>query len=568
MIDFPITPTLGQQYTEGDRTWECVQVGPPAIWDMVPVSTSDANAAGASALDAELSATEAADSAAAAAISEANAAATLAGAVKTVDITADNGATLVENKLPYTGTVKRNQQQRNIERVSVSDFDGDTTTAFKKALTEASSYGNHLIIPKLDGGLKYEIGEDLFWPASLRIEGSGKGSHIELDSCSLIARDVDYVVGRDFQISRIGSVGPALVCDAVAAGFRRSFFDNVGIESSTGVGATFSGGWLFTWVNPYLRLCQDSALVIDEGAFTTGMNNMTLIGGEIQGNASHGIALNRCKQFNLLGTAIEGNAGIGIALGGNVAAVNIQAYFEGNLGGHIAPNPTGGVSAGTAQSVVIQAGSYLLRGTGGSTGPDLAVDIPRCRTFFIEDGVFVQGYASATTPVLKVKDVGDSNRAAGHIGLITIDAPPTLTLLNECQLYGKENKRSFWVNTTLPDDTDTILKYPIWLGPSTTSKRNPSTTMSVTMHLEVTTAGNCVLSGRCRDSSGVLVGSQVNTTAAVVTGYNRVNITVADSENVAYVEVVRTGSSGSDTAVGVKLLSVDVVTNENRVKSV
>lgn len=50
MINFPINPTLGQQHTSGGRTWECSQVGPPAVWDQVPIGTSDVNAAGASAL--------------------------------------------------------------------------------------------------------------------------------------------------------------------------------------------------------------------------------------------------------------------------------------------------------------------------------------------------------------------------------------------------------------------------------------------------------------------------------------------------------------------------------------
>lgn len=50
MINFPIAPALNDQYTEGDRTWKCVKIAPGAMWDIVPVGTADAEAAGASAL--------------------------------------------------------------------------------------------------------------------------------------------------------------------------------------------------------------------------------------------------------------------------------------------------------------------------------------------------------------------------------------------------------------------------------------------------------------------------------------------------------------------------------------
>ena len=95
MINFPIAPTLNEQYTEGDRTWKCVKIAPEAIWDMVPISTSDVEAAGEAALEAATSADAASDSETAAAASAAAAAATLAGAVKTVDLSADGGANLV-----------------------------------------------------------------------------------------------------------------------------------------------------------------------------------------------------------------------------------------------------------------------------------------------------------------------------------------------------------------------------------------------------------------------------------------------------------------------------------------
>lgn len=50
MIDFPSNPTVGQQYTSGDRTWQCSVGGATPVWDQIPVGTSDASAAGASAL--------------------------------------------------------------------------------------------------------------------------------------------------------------------------------------------------------------------------------------------------------------------------------------------------------------------------------------------------------------------------------------------------------------------------------------------------------------------------------------------------------------------------------------
>lgn len=175
MIDFPITPTLGQQYTEGDRTWECVQVGPPAIWDMVPVSTSDANAAGASALDAELSATEAADSAAAAAISEANAAATLAGAVKTVDLAADSGAGLVGTP---TGTVQSDLDGRVKTLSSGTEYLSPGTVALTpKTLTAGQSVrgdGASQTVLNIPGGATGITSANLAELARVQLNGDGK----------------------------------------------------------------------------------------------------------------------------------------------------------------------------------------------------------------------------------------------------------------------------------------------------------------------------------------------------------------------------------------------------------
>jgi len=86
MIDYPVNPVLNQQYTEGDRTWKCVKVSPDPMWDIVPVGTADAEAAGASALAAAGSATTATMKAAEADGSASDAAATLAASVKTADI--------------------------------------------------------------------------------------------------------------------------------------------------------------------------------------------------------------------------------------------------------------------------------------------------------------------------------------------------------------------------------------------------------------------------------------------------------------------------------------------------
>jgi hypothetical protein len=52
MINFPIAPTLNQQYTEADRTWKCVKITPDAVWDIVPISTSDAETASEAAISA------------------------------------------------------------------------------------------------------------------------------------------------------------------------------------------------------------------------------------------------------------------------------------------------------------------------------------------------------------------------------------------------------------------------------------------------------------------------------------------------------------------------------------
>lgn len=90
MIDFPASPTNGQQYTYDGRTWEfdAAAGGGVGAWNLVPVSTSDADLAAESATDAhadklaaEAAKVAAADSAEAAA---ANQTVTLAASVTAV----------------------------------------------------------------------------------------------------------------------------------------------------------------------------------------------------------------------------------------------------------------------------------------------------------------------------------------------------------------------------------------------------------------------------------------------------------------------------------------------------
>lgn len=142
MIDFPITPTLNQQYTSGDRTWVCIQVGPPAIWDMVPVSTSDADAAAASALAAATSATNAATSEANAATSEDNAAdsaadaaasaASIAGGPVASFNTRTGIVTLTKADVTGTGLAKSDIALGNVD--NTSDANKPVSTAAQTAL--------------------------------------------------------------------------------------------------------------------------------------------------------------------------------------------------------------------------------------------------------------------------------------------------------------------------------------------------------------------------------------------------------------------------------------------------
>src|SRR5690606_406565 len=128
-------------------------------------------------------------------------------------------------------------------------------------------------------------------------------------------------------------------------------------------------------------------------------------------------------------------------------SLNVQTYFEANSGGHIMPYTTiNGGSSGVAQCVVIQGGSYFLRGVGSTASPDNSINIPNCRSFYMNDGVLIQGYANASSAVISVKDVGDSNRAVGYIGQITTDAPPALTLKNESQFFGKKEEKVLYMD--------------------------------------------------------------------------------------------------------------------------
>ena len=39
-INFPTSPALNDTVTDGTTTWKCVAVGPPPVWDIVPVASS------------------------------------------------------------------------------------------------------------------------------------------------------------------------------------------------------------------------------------------------------------------------------------------------------------------------------------------------------------------------------------------------------------------------------------------------------------------------------------------------------------------------------------------------
>lgn len=484
------------------------------------------------------------------------------------------GAALVAYKAPYTDTVSRTIGGKFPDVVGVTDFGApisDATTAFTKAFAAAAEYGRDLYIPKLDAGAKYSLAGDLLVPEAMRICGGGSGSGtdreppgslLEFTDGSLLCQDAGGLTLENLRVSRVGTVGPALDFAATTVGTARNVLNNVSVVGSPGIGARFSGGWLLSWFNPYVRQCADIGILVEEGSFVTGMNSMSLFGGEIQSCTNAGIVLDRCKQFNLVGTAVEGN-GIGLGLGKSVESVNILGYFEANYNGNIIPYSHNGGSAGVAQCVVVQGGSYFLR---GSSGPDTTIDIPLCRQFHMEPGVRVRGYAAATDPIIHVADVGDSLRAYGSIEGISIDCPPELVLQNDAQFFGKETRRHFYLNATTSDTATSLYKVPVWKGPS--ERRNPSAKAVVILHLNVTTGGVAVFSCGGRTSAGGTASTQVNNSATVIAGYNRVTMTIDDSEDIAYIDVWRSGASGSDTAVGVVITSVEVLTYENSVKVV
>lgn len=485
------------------------------------------------------------------------------------------GATMIGTRSPYSGAEVRFQSDTNAERVSVTDFGSvisDAAGAFAKAFAAAAEYGRSVCIPKLDAGLKYAIQGDLQVPEGMRLSGAGSGSGssrkepgsvLEFEDGALLMKDAGGVTLDNLRIRRVGSIaGPAIDFAATITGTARNVLNDVSVIGSTGIGARFSGGWLFSWFNPYIRQCEIGILV-EEGSFTTGMNSMSLFGGEIQSCATAGIVLDRCKQFNVVGTAIEGN-GMGLGLGRSAAAVNILAYFEANAGGHIMPYSHDGGAAGVAQCVVIQGGTYIYKGSGPAV---TAIDIPLCRQFHMQPGVWVNGYQALAEPLIHVKDVGDSNRAYGSIGGISVDCPADRVLQNDCISFGEETRRHFYLNAETPDDAASqIYKLPLIRGGA--GRRNPSTIASIIFHLDVTTAGSVVLSAQRRDAAGATIGGTVNSTQTVTPGYNRLSVALQDTDDVAFIEVFRPGQTLPDTAAGVTIVDVEVITYENRVKVV
>lgn len=482
---------------------------------------------------------------------------------------------------PFTGARTRPLADKKKEIVSVTDFgsvQSEAAEAFGRAFAAADEFGRELYIPPLDRGSNYKILGDLTLPHGIKMSGAGSGSgtsRVEPGSLlffeegGLMMTDSAGVTLENFRVKRVGSrPGAALDCASRGKGFARNLFYNVAITGSNDVGARFAGGWLMTWVNPYVRDCS-IGLLVEEGAHATGMNSMTLVGGEIRACRDAGIVLDLCKQFNIVGTAIEGNFGIGIGIGRRASDINILGYFEANRGGHIMPYSHNGGSAGLAQCLVIQGGSYLLRGT-SSTRPSLdtpAISLPKCRQFNMQDGVSMRGYGRTTVPIIHVRDVGDSNVATGAIGNISVDCPPDMALSNEAKYFGNETRRNFYVDAEASfSASPKWIKLPVWKGPD--QRRNPSSTLTAVLHLDVSRISNALLRLRRRDRHGRLIGSEVRVSKPVALGYNSHSVTIPDSDATAYLEVAVSTAERGKAGEGVTIMSIEILTFENSMKNV
>lgn len=465
------------------------------------------------------------------------------------------------------GAVSRSAQSKMRDTVSVKDFgavgDGvtDDTTAVNAALTNATTTGAAVYFP----AGTYQITSDINWPERTLIYGDGTQKTIlSFQSCQLVLQDGQYWQGRDFAVQRTGTAGYALRMEGISAGSRRSYFSNVSVRSSTGGGVVMKGGWLFTWVNVDIQSCAGIGLLVEEGGFVTGWNSLNLIGGEIQG-VTYGIVLDRVKQFAMFGTAVEGCSVAGIGIGRSVEAVNILGYFEANATGHIVAYDNSGGTIGQVSSFVISGGAYFLRGTGGA---DTAISLPAVRQFIIEDGAAFRGYATSTTPLITLADVGDSERGRGYVGEIRTDAPPALTVSNSCWFFGRERLLTYASNTTMPGVSDTTVNFPV--NPRGTVLNSAKRAfVSITVNL-TGAAGNGVFVMRGRNSAGTVVAAQVATTTPLVSGINSFTIqSSADwSDSVSYIDVARSGTSGSDTAGDCVLVGAQVTTYVNTTNNV
>lgn len=490
----------------------------------------------------------------------------------TAALASPDGAALVGQRAPYPNSVPRTMRDKSAETVSVSDFGSvasDAGSAFAKAFAAAAEYGRSLYIPKLDAGQKYAIEGDLLIPEGMRIIGAGSGSGssrqepgsvLEFEDGGMLMRDAAGVTLDNLRIRRVGSRGPAIDFSATVNGTARNVLNDVSVIGSPGPGVRLAGTWLLAWFNPYIRQC-DIGILAEEGAFATGVNSFSTFGGEIQSCATAGIVLDVCKQFNLVGTAVEGN-GIGIGLGRSAAAVSILGYFEANYNGHIMPYSHNGGAAGVAQCLVVQGGTHIHKGSASAT---TAIDIPRCRQFHMQAGVWITGYQDIAEPLIHIQDAGGSNPAFGSLDGISVDCPPEFVLKNDCVSFGEETRRHFYLNaTTLDNATSIRYKLPIVRGGA--GQRNPSAIVSIIFHLDVAGEGHVVLSIVRREVSGAAIGPQVNSVQPVVVGYNRLSVATQDTDNIAYIDVFRPGQTARDTATGVTILDVEVLTYENRVK--
>ncbi|MFP0866931.1 hypothetical protein ACLD0L_00050 [Acinetobacter baumannii] len=415
------------------------------------------------------------------------------------------------------------------------------------------------------GAGEYKIKQDFQITAKTKITSEGDLSVLNFEDCQFKLNDCNFLEFDNFTIKRTGTVvGYAVEARGINIGFRRIYFNGTKIMGSTGGGIVTSGAWIMTWINPFIHETNGYGLLAEKGAYETGINNLTLIGGEIY-HASIGLALDCFKQLQIVGTAIEGNFDLGIGVGSQAGEMSILGYFEANQAGHIGGFSHKGGSKGNIQNISILAGSYFLRGL---YNQNMAIRLENLRQITIQDGVGFRGYAANTQPMITLTDPEDSAKAQGSIGVIRTDCPLNLVLAGNCRYIGRFTTRSLYTQKILPDTGNSELN--IFIQNPSDENLIKSKAANIDLNFKVTTAGGIALTFLFYDSAGNQVFPFISRTASASSGMYtyRLEITTLWTSAVRYIVVRRRGDDAADTATGVELVSVDVQEYVNRINKV